>query len=170
MSRSVDNRFPTPVAFAAIVLLGACGGGPTAPDLTPASTSGDAAAALVGSYEATNFTVKVGAFSPDGTGPSIAPQLPSHRDMDVLAEGGAFHVRLNADGTSWARMLVRGAMEDGSDFDVSFQGTWHYLNGFVTFSSSLETFIDSTRFTTGTERLFGLQTSFRGDISVELRR
>lgn len=97
---------------------------------------------LVGSYQATTFTVT----TDDGT-------------TDVLAEGGSLDITLAADGTTSGTLIIPATQsESGEEEQASMSGTWSIESGTVTFEQDADTFVRDMGFQASEGRLEGEET------------
>jgi len=121
-----------PFAAVLVLLLPACGSDANGPE------------DLAGQYVATTFQFVQGA---DTT--------------DVLAAGGWLTITLAADGTTDGQLLVPAALNDGTPFTASMNGTFTVSNDVVTFNQAADSFVRDMRFTVTLKMLSGSQ-SFSG--------
>ena len=104
---------------------------------------------VAGFYEATVFTVT----EAGGT-------------TDVLADGGAISLSLEADGTVAGRLFVPGGGEGGADFAADLAGTWTLNGTTVTLDHPADTFLRDMNFTVSGRQLAGQATFGEAAISV----
>ena len=118
------------------LLLTACGDDATAP------------ASVAGQYTATTFNL-----------------VQAVDTTDVLAAGGNLFITLTASGTTTGQLFVPAALNGGTPFTASMDGTFTLNNGVVTFSQAADTFVRDLPFTVTGKALAGSR-DFSGTIVI----
>jgi hypothetical protein len=93
---------------------------------------------IAGQYAATTFELVQG---PDTS--------------DVIAGGGTLTITLTANGTTSGQLLVPAALNGGTPFTASMDGTFSISNGVVTFTQGADTFVRDMPFTVSGKTLSG---------------
>jgi hypothetical protein len=123
------------------------------PTFLAASACGDPEAPtfdeVVGTYEATLFTTRIGVAT-----------------VDQLEAGASITLVLAPDGSTTGRLFVPEGNEDGSDFDASLAGTWLLNDRTVTLDHATDTFMRDMSYRADGTRLTGEETF--GDVRISV--
>jgi hypothetical protein len=109
--------------------------------LGPGTVASPEMAAVVGTYQATSFTMEEAGVT-----------------TDWLARGASITLTLGSDGSTRGRLFVPGGGEGGSDFDEDLTGTWELIGTTLRLRHAAATFLRQMTFSVATSRVSAEET------------